>query len=73
MLAERVVGRKILYQIDWEDDKETGEKFNPTWEPKENLTKVALDDWEKLKLAKQSGMFATLQFISMKLPAFDTT
>jgi hypothetical protein len=56
ILAERVIGRKTQYKIDWEDDERTGEKFAPTWEPKENLTEVALADWEKLKLAKQASM-----------------
>jgi hypothetical protein len=56
VLAERVVRGKTQYRIDWEDDEKTGEKFAPTWEPKENLTEVALADWEKLKLSKQASM-----------------
>jgi hypothetical protein len=56
VLAERFVGRRTQYKIDWEDDERTGEKFAPTWEPKENLTEVALADWEKLKLSKQASM-----------------
>lgn len=58
ILQEKVHGRKTLYLIDWEDDKESGEKFEPTWEPKENLTEAALDDWEKSKRAKQAGMLS---------------
>jgi len=56
VLKERVVGRKVLYQIDWADDERTGEKFAPTWEPKENLTEAALADWEALKLSRQDSM-----------------
>jgi hypothetical protein len=59
VLDERVVGRKTQYKIDWEDDEKTGEKFAPTWEPKENLTEVALADWEKLKLSRQASMSHT--------------
>jgi hypothetical protein len=56
VLAERVVRRGTECLVDWEDDARTGEKFTPTWEPKENLTDVALADWEALKLAKQAGV-----------------
>jgi hypothetical protein len=34
----------------------TGEKFAPTWEPKEYLTEAAIADWEALKLARQASM-----------------
>ena len=60
VLKERIVRKKVEYLIDWEDNKLTGEKYTPTWEPKENLTERALADWEaeKLaKLAKQAGTF----------------
>ena len=56
VLDERVVRKKVEYQIDWEDNERTGEKYAPTWEPKENLTERALADWEALKLARQAGM-----------------
>lgn len=56
VLDERVFRKKVEYQIDWEDDARTGEKYAPTWEPKENLTERALADWEALKLARQAGM-----------------
>jgi hypothetical protein len=56
VLAERVVRKKVEYQIDWEDNERTGEKYAPTWEPKENLTERALADWEALKHARQTGM-----------------
>lgn len=56
MLDERRFGRVTKYLIDWEDHPRTGEKYTPTWEPKENLTDVALADWEATKLAKQAGM-----------------
>lgn len=56
VLAERIKGKKIEYQIDWEDNERTGEKYTPTWEPKENLTERALADWEALKLARKAGM-----------------
>lgn len=42
--------------IDWEDNPRTGERYKPTWEPKENLTDVALADWEARKRAKNAGM-----------------
>lgn len=57
VLKERIVRKKVEYLIDWEDNKLTGEKYTPTWEPKENLTERALADWEAEKLARQAGMF----------------
>ena len=56
VLKERIVRKKVEYLIDWEDNKLTGEKYTPTWEPKENLTERALADWEAVKLARQAGM-----------------
>ena len=57
VLDERVIRKRVEYQIDWEDNERTGEKYAPTWEPKENLTERALADWKALKLARQAGMF----------------
>jgi hypothetical protein len=56
ILAERVVRKRIEYQIDWEDNERTGEKYSPTWEPKENITEDTLADWEASKLARKAGM-----------------
>jgi hypothetical protein len=56
VLAERVVRKGTECLVDWEDDARTGEKFTPTWEPKENLTDAALADWEASKLAQQAGV-----------------
>lgn len=56
VLDERRIGRVTKYLIDWEDNPRTGEKYTPTWEPKENLTDVALADWKATKLANQAGM-----------------
>ncbi|KAI9685034.1 MAG: hypothetical protein M1822_005426 [Bathelium mastoideum] len=36
-----------LYLVDWEDNPDTGEKYNPTWEPKKNLNQKALVHWEQ--------------------------
>ena len=59
VLKERTVRKKVEYLIDWEDNKLTGEKYTPTWEPRENLTERALADWEAEKLAKQAGTFSS--------------
>ncbi|KAH0541758.1 hypothetical protein FGG08_003780 [Glutinoglossum americanum] len=40
------------YLIDWEDDPVTGESYAPTWEPKANANKEAIDHWEEQKLLK---------------------
>ncbi len=39
------------YLIDWEDDSQTGAKYSPTWEPKENASSVLRANWEASKLS----------------------
>ena len=42
------------YLIDWEDDELTGERYQPSWEPKGNANKEAIADWnlQKARLKK---------------------
>lgn len=48
-----IVGElKNKYQIDWEDDSDTGESYPKTWEPKKNANALAVADWERKKAAK---------------------
>ncbi|MCJ1434337.1 hypothetical protein MMC27_003704 [Xylographa pallens] len=43
------------YLIDWEDDPETGEKYQPTWEPKSYANAEAVAAWkQKRRKRKQS-------------------
>ncbi|KAK3374020.1 hypothetical protein B0T24DRAFT_657686 [Lasiosphaeria ovina] len=53
IIEEKYKRRKLLYRIDWEDDPDTGETFEPTWEPAENATPVAVADWEEEKRRRQ--------------------
>ncbi|KAK3631303.1 hypothetical protein LTR56_016938 [Elasticomyces elasticus] len=41
--------RRGEYRIDWEDDPKTGERFEPTWEPKANVTEDAVKEWNEQK------------------------
>ncbi|KAK5709948.1 hypothetical protein LTR17_019336 [Elasticomyces elasticus] len=41
--------RRGEYRIDWEDDPKTGESFEPTWEPKGNVTEDAVKEWNEQK------------------------
>ena len=43
------------YHISWEDDEETGESYENTWEPKSNVTADTIAEWEQLK-AQQKGL-----------------
>ncbi|KAH7054207.1 class II histone deacetylase complex subunits 2 and 3-domain-containing protein [Macrophomina phaseolina] len=45
--------RKGQYRIDWADNPETGETYEPTWEPKRNANKQLVDDWKLRKLAEK--------------------
>ncbi|EME43472.1 hypothetical protein DOTSEDRAFT_54274 [Dothistroma septosporum NZE10] len=53
---------KTKYLIDWEDDSETGEKYEPTWELKANANKLAKEDWNARKSPRaQKARSATPQ------------
>ncbi|RMZ17011.1 hypothetical protein D0862_00982 [Hortaea werneckii] len=49
------------YLIDWADDEETGEHYEPTWEPKRFANREAVNDWKQQKAQKaaQSKQQAT--------------
>lgn len=50
-----IVGEdETRYLIDWADDEETGEKFEPSWEPKEHVNAEAVEDYELQKAEKAS-------------------
>ncbi|KAI7183429.1 hypothetical protein KC324_g7973 [Hortaea werneckii] len=40
------------YLIDWADDEETGEHYEPTWEPKGFANREAVNDWKQQKAQK---------------------
>ncbi|KAF1822881.1 uncharacterized protein K489DRAFT_394553 [Dissoconium aciculare CBS 342.82] len=44
---------KTYYKIDWEDDPITGERYDPTWEPKANANQALRDDWHQQKKSKR--------------------
>ncbi|KAK0719622.1 hypothetical protein B0H67DRAFT_573592 [Lasiosphaeris hirsuta] len=49
IVGEKVIYGKLYYKIDWADNPNTGERYNPTWEPAENATEAAILDWERQK------------------------
>ncbi|KAM7202760.1 citron Rho-interacting kinase [Naviculisporaceae sp. PSN 640] len=52
--AEKWQGNTLLYLIDWADDRVTGEAYENTWEPADNVTEAAIEDWEKEKARRQA-------------------
>lgn len=54
IVGERTKENRLEYQIDWEDDPETGEQFETSWEPKRFVTADAIEDWEWQKEEKES-------------------
>jgi hypothetical protein len=46
-------GKKYL--IAWEDHPETGEKFEPTWEPKKYANAELVEEWKAIKAAKRAS------------------
>ncbi|KAK4105045.1 hypothetical protein N658DRAFT_521578 [Parathielavia hyrcaniae] len=53
ILDEKFVKGKLYYQVDWADNPATGERYDPTWEPAENVTEAAVADWEREKRRRQ--------------------
>lgn len=53
-----------MYHISWEDDSETGEKYLPTWEPKENVNEAAVNDWLERKAAKKCMLSSARIFMT---------
>ncbi|KAK4137637.1 hypothetical protein BT67DRAFT_460186 [Trichocladium antarcticum] len=49
VVDEKRVRGKLFYKVDWADNPTTGERYNPTWEPAENVTAAAVADWEREK------------------------
>ena len=47
---------KSKYLIEWEDDEETGQRFENTWEPKRNANQQAIEDWERQKAKKRGNV-----------------
>ncbi|KAL2197601.1 hypothetical protein P885DRAFT_35171 [Corynascus similis CBS 632.67] len=54
ILDEKFVRGRLLYKVDWADNPATGEQYEPTWEPAENVTEAAVADWEREKRRRQS-------------------
>ncbi|KAK4213350.1 hypothetical protein QBC37DRAFT_173793 [Rhypophila decipiens] len=52
--AEKWQGNTLLYLIDWADDRVTGEAYENTWEPAQNVTRAAIEDWEREKQRRQA-------------------
>ncbi|KAK4241274.1 hypothetical protein C8A03DRAFT_41329 [Achaetomium macrosporum] len=53
IIDEKSVKGKLLYKVDWADNPTTGEHYQPTWEPAENVTEAAIADWEREKRRRQ--------------------
>ncbi|TGO70044.1 hypothetical protein BOTNAR_0004g00290 [Botryotinia narcissicola] len=53
ILDERKSGKITKFLIDWKDNPETGESYEPTWEPYANVTEAAIYEWEN-RLAIQN-------------------
>ncbi|KAL0943813.1 endosomal cargo receptor [Colletotrichum truncatum] len=47
ILQERLRGGQVEYLVDWEDDRETGERYPPSWAPSKDVTSKAIFDWKK--------------------------
>ncbi|KAM3087506.1 hypothetical protein ACMFMG_001589 [Clarireedia jacksonii] len=46
-------GQRTEFLIDWEDNPLTGETYEPTWEPYENVTEAAIAEWRDRERARQ--------------------
>ncbi|KAI1422180.1 hypothetical protein F5Y12DRAFT_642197 [Xylaria sp. FL1777] len=57
IVDEKIEHGRILYLIDWDGTDESGHRYDPTWEPAENVTALAINDWrdKKNKATKAPG------------------
>lgn len=49
ILDEKKAKGRVFYLVDWEDHPTTGEKYEASWEPAENVTEAAVQEWEDTK------------------------
>ncbi|KAL2266565.1 hypothetical protein VTJ83DRAFT_5917 [Remersonia thermophila] len=61
IIDEKFDDGKLYYRVDWADDPVTGQSFDPTWEPAENVTEAAIADWEAEKRRRQALHAASSQ------------
>jgi hypothetical protein len=54
-LRSIIAERPGQYLIDWEDDEETGEPYEPSWEPKANANRQAVADWKRRKAERRAA------------------
>lgn len=47
--------RRTHYLIQWEDDEVTGERYDDTWEPKDYVNRLAVEEWQATK--KQRSVY----------------
>ncbi|OAA40345.1 Chromo domain-like protein [Metarhizium rileyi] len=47
ILDERLVNGYVEYLVDWDDNKETGQVYSPTWS--REVTEAAYDEWKQQK------------------------
>ncbi|KAL2129684.1 hypothetical protein VTI74DRAFT_7439 [Chaetomium olivicolor] len=69
ILDEKYDKGRLLYKVDWADNPTTGERYDPTWEPAENVTEAAVADWERQKGRRQRP---ELQSPSAPLPSVES-
>jgi hypothetical protein len=56
ILEEKRKGRKLLFLVHWKGrDPQTGEEYDPTWEPEENCTKELVASWRQGQLERASA------------------
>ncbi|KAK3297511.1 uncharacterized protein B0H64DRAFT_457707 [Chaetomium fimeti] len=53
ILDEKSAKGRLLYKVDWADNPTTGERYQPTWEPAENVTEAAVADWQREKRRRE--------------------
>ncbi|ETN42435.1 uncharacterized protein HMPREF1541_01590 [Cyphellophora europaea CBS 101466] len=56
ILQEKRVGTQKQYLVDWEAHPETGEVWEPSWEPKKNVTEPLLRDWRSRNPKKSKDL-----------------
>jgi hypothetical protein len=58
---------KLKYKIDWADSSK-GRRYEPTWEPKSNVTEAAILNWERRKPRSTTEVYYEDTLLTPQLP-----
>ncbi|KAI1816725.1 hypothetical protein GGS20DRAFT_536690 [Poronia punctata] len=68
IIDEKAEGGRVQYLIDWEGTDNNGKPYEPTWEPAENVTDVAINAWLDKKIQEATRIADSAGDSTPRLP-----